>query len=239
MAVLDVSKYAVGATITGEAFIRQSSTKPPRQFIEGDLVDIMDDIGRYAEIGKDDAAILRERNKAGSGKAGIGTARTRGEVIKKLFNDGFFEVKPSGRKKFIVPTPKSLSIYSVLQERGAGKVLVSPEMTAKWEAGLSKIESGEITPDQFMTQMNRFVVQMVSDIVVNPTNPRYGRKPTSSTGDVTSNCDEKHTSDGKACEKCKNGQMVTMKVGNKESKNFGKLYVRCSNRSCDYFGEFK
>jgi hypothetical protein len=238
---LDISKFEVGSAVRGRAYVREGKTVPPRYFVEGDLILIMDDIGRYANIGKEDAAILREKNSTGSGKAGIGTARTRGEVIKKLFDDGFlYKEKAKGKKSPIVmPSEKSIALYEKLSQCGTAKVLISPEMTAKWETGLTMIERGEITPAQFMDQLYKFIMQLTTDMTANPTNPYFG-KPRAAAGDgtVKSNCDEKHPKDGQLCDKCKDGQLLTMKVVKKESSAFGKLYVKCDNKKCDYFGEF-
>ena len=247
--MLDVAQYEVGGTVNGRAFVREGKTAAPRPFVEGDLILIMDDIGRYANIGKEDAAILRDKNSAGSGKAGIGTARTRGEVIKKLFDDAFL-VKQAGKSKkvpIVVPTQKSIDLFDKLSQCGSAKVLISPEMTAKWEMGLAKIERGEITVEQFMYALYKFVAQLTKDMTANPTNPYFGKprisgissKPgTSSGGEVISNCDERHPRHGKLCDKCKEGQLVTMKVVKKDSAALGKLYVKCDHRKCDYFGEF-
>lgn len=245
--MLDIRKFEVGSKVTGRAFVRESKTVAPRPFVEGDLILIMDDIGRYANIGKEDADILREKNKAGSGKAGIGTARTRGEIIKKLFADGFFEKQSVKGKKspIVVPTQKSMDLFEKLSACGTARVLVSPEMTAKWEDGLAKIESGEITSDQFMTQLYRFIAQMTADMIATPSNPCFGNpslSPSSGGGggktEIKSNCSERHKKDGSQCEKCKDGTLVTMKSQKPESKTFGKIYVRCNNRKCDFFGDF-
>ena len=76
---IDVSSFSPGQAVRGSASLKEGMAVPPKPFVEGDLVAIMDDIGRFAQIGKEDMAVLRGRND--SGKAGIGTARTRGEII--------------------------------------------------------------------------------------------------------------------------------------------------------------
>lgn len=235
--MLDVSAYKVGQTIRGKASVRDGMTTPPRPFVEGDLVDIMDDIGRYAEIGKDDMAVLRNRNQSGSGKAGIGTARTRGEIIKKLFEAGFLE-KAKGKKKgggVISPTDKGISLYSKLSRCGIAQTLISPEMTAAWERGLEKIEAGEITVEQFMTKLEQFVERMVVDMTAAPSNPMFGKQVSSAPREPV----DPHPMDGQECPKCKDGKLATFKVTNEKSKAFGQRYVRCNNKGkCDYFGEF-
>lgn len=237
--MLDVSAYQVGQKVSGKALVKDGMTTPPRPFVEGDLVDIMDDIGRYAEIGKEDMAILRERNKTGSGKAGIGTARTRGEIIKKLFESDFLVKAKGGKKKsggVINPTDKGILLYNQLSACGIAQVLVSPEMTAKWEQGLEKIESGEITVEQFMSKLEQFVEQMVKDMTAAPTNPMFGKSGgTAAPREQV----EPHPMDGQPCPKCGDGKLVTLKVTNDKSKAFGQRYVRCDAKGkCDYFGEF-
>lgn len=230
--MLDISAYQKGSVITGKASLREGKTKPPSQFIEADLIDIMDDIGRYAHIGTNDLAILREKNSAGTGKAGIGTARTRGEIIKKLFDGGFFlKEKIKGKKiPIVIPSEKAMYLYQKLGECGVAKALNSPEMTAKWEAGLNKIELGEITIEQFMSKMEAFIAQMTADVLANPTNTQYGK--------IESDI-ERHPKHGEICPKCKKGHLITFKVTDETKKSFGCRYVRCDQRGkCDFFGEF-
>lgn len=235
--MLDVSEFRPGQAIRGRATVKDGMTTPPRAFVEGDLVLIMDDIGRYAEIGREDMAILRAKNNSGSGKAGIGTARTRGEIIKKLFESGFLE-KAGGKKRgggVINPTEKGIALYSKLNDCGIAKVLISPEMTARWEEGLEKIEDGSVTVEQFTSKLEQFVGQMVADMTSNPTNPMYGKRPGSAPREPV----DPHPLDGRACPKCGKGVLVTLKVMNEKSRSFGQRYVRCDARGkCDYFGEF-
>lgn len=238
--MLDVSAYRAGQCIRGKASVKEGMTTPPRPFVEGDLVDIMDDIGRYAEIGKADMAILRKRNEAGSGKAGIGTARTRGEIIKKLFESNFLEKAKGGKKKSggaINPTVKGVMLYNKLSSCGVAGVLTSPEMTSRWEQGLEKIETGEITVEQFMSKLGQFVEQMVKDMLAAPTNPMFGK--TGGAAGAPREPVEPHPMDGQPCPKCGGGKLFTLKVNKAESKAFGQRYVRCDAKGkCDYFGEF-
>jgi DNA topoisomerase IA len=242
--VVDISKFDVGSQVHGRASVREGKTVAPRPFVEGDLILIMDDIGRYADIGKEDAAVLRGKNAAGSGKAGIGTARTRGEIIKKLFDGGYFDKQSSlsGRKKapVVVPTQQSIDLYERLLECGQAKVLVSPEMTAKWEIGLAKVERGEITPAQFMEKLYEFIVVMTKDILAVPAQGAVSTGDTKRVfkGPLKSNCEEMHNKDGNDCGKCGEGRLFTLKVKNEKSKSFGKLYVKCDNPDCDYAGDW-
>lgn len=232
--MLDISAYKVGQPIHGRAVLKEGKTQSPRKFIEGDLIDIMDDIGRYADIGKEEMAVLRQKNSAGSGKAGIGTARTRGEIIKGLFEKELLKKLPAkGKKVYIDPTDKGLALYNVLINAGSAKALISPEMTAKWELGLEKIETGEITIDQFMAKLVPFTLQSVEDLLANPT------ASSGSSGGGARPGVEPHPLDGSQCKECKKGTLVTGVVTNSASKSFGMRYVRCNNKGkCNYFGDF-
>jgi DNA topoisomerase-3 len=230
MTALDPSQYKIGQTVHGTATLSIGKTRPPRAFEEGDLIDIMDDIGRYAQIGKDDMAILKERNAAGSGKAGIGTARTRGETIKKCFSAGFLERYKEKKKTYIRPTEKAMVTYDLLIDKPASRVLVTPEMTAKWEAGLKKIENGTLTKEKFLSMITDMVIAITNEIMANPTNQSapFADRPVV----------EPHPMDGDACPKCKKGKLVTRVVSKPESKSFGKRFVSCDNKPCGFFGEF-
>lgn len=231
--MLDISAYQVGQKIGGSATLKVGKTMPPKQFVEGDLVDIMDDIGRYAQIGKEEMAVLKQKNQTGSGKAGIGTARTRGEIINKLFDAEFLKKDKAGK---LTPTEKGMQLYKLLNERGVACALVSPEMTAQWERGLEKIEKGEITVERFMSQLEPFIRQMVADMMSNPTNPMFGKtRSAAAAPDV-----EPHPMHGEACPKCKKGKLITGLVTKETSKSFGQRYVRCDagKDKCDFFGEF-
>lgn len=227
MSALDPSRYKAGQKITGVASITEGSTRKPRPFEEGDLVNIMDDIGRYAEIGREDMAVLmaKSRDTGGSGKAGIGTARTRGEIIKKAFESGFLEKYKDKKKTFIRPTEKAVSTYDLLISRPAAKVLVSPETTAKWEVGLKKIENGSFSPEKFIAMVKDMVASVTSDLLSNPTTQQRANVPP-------------HPKDGETCEKCNKGKLVTRLVMKKDSKNYGKRFVVCDSKECGYFGDF-
>lgn len=237
--MIDVNDYVLGQRITAHASIKTKCTHAPLPFIEGDLVSIMEDVGRYTEIGHVANDILIARNKSGSGKASIGTARTRGEVIEKLLMDGFFlksRVK-KGISPIISPAQKSIDLYHAVLQCGEAKILLSPELTAQWEADLTKIEQGLISSDEFMAKIRTFVALMTDDII------KAGKLSPTTSGEMVvqaytrkSNCSETHPKHGAFCAKCKQGTLITMKVVKVQSKTFGMHYVRCSE--CDYFGEF-
>ncbi len=230
---IDLKYFQVGMKITAKAGLREGKTKPPSLFMEGDLVSVMDDIGKYANIGKDDMQTLKQANKSGTGKAGIGTARTRGDIIKNLFDKKYFDRIKKNNKEYVIPTEKALRLYDLLSKYHTGSVLVSPELTAKWESGLEKIESGAITIQQFMSKLVPMIEEVVREIMANPTVER-GQKTTRRK--IGENEIKPHPLDGQICDKCKKGNLKTGLVTNPQSARFGNRYVFCSD--CKYFGEF-
>lgn len=172
-AVIDIDRFKKGQTVTGRASLKEGKTTPPRAFAEGDLIDIMDDIGRYAQIGREDMEILRQKNKSGSGKAGIGTARTRGEIIDKLFKTEYLVKTKTKGKVVIAPTEKAIRLYDKLSETRTGRILISPEMTANWEKGLAGIEEGTVSFDEFIEKM----VQLINAMVTEMLGDSSGKKP--------------------------------------------------------------
>lgn len=231
---IDLSAFSVGQQVTGHANLKTGHTSPPSLFMEGDLIDVMDDIGRYANIGKEDMHTLKQANKTGSDKpgAGIGTARTRGEIVKKLFEKGYFSKITKNKKNYVAPTEKAIRLYQSLIAYPTGSVLVSPELTAKWEIGLEKIEKGDITLSQFMSKLVPMINEIVKEVMANPTVTRGDDKPRKrGQNDIAP-----HTLEGKICDKCEKGVLVTNLVTNEQSRYFGKRYVRCPE--CKNFGNF-
>ncbi|MEK1346237.1 type IA DNA topoisomerase, partial [Limosilactobacillus fermentum] len=43
-------------------------------------------------------------------------------------------------------------------------LLTSPEMTAKWEQALQQISTEERTPDNFLSQIKKFIVKLIADV---------------------------------------------------------------------------
>lgn len=104
-------------------------TQPPPRYIEGTLVDAMQNAWRFV----DDVA-LRERLKEAKG---IGTPATRAEIIKGLKRQNLL----AADGKHVVPTPAGLQLFELL--RGAAPALVDPGTTAVWEMRLDDVVLGK------------------------------------------------------------------------------------------------
>ena len=85
--------------------------------------------------------------------SGIGTSATRAEILKKLNNINY--IKTNSKTQVITPTLKGEAIY----EATAISIpqLLSPELTASWEKGLTYVAESEITSDEYMDKLTGFV----------------------------------------------------------------------------------
>ena len=86
--------------------------------------------------------------------SGIGTSATRGEILKKLFHNQYLMLNQ--KTQIVTPAMLGEMIYDVVEH--SIKSLLNPELTASWEKGLTYVADGEITPEEYMEKLNRFIV---------------------------------------------------------------------------------
>ncbi len=95
---------------------------------------------------------LREAMK----DSGIGTPATRAAIIERLITVGY--VERDGRA--LVATEKGLNVIRLLNEHA----LTSPGLTGSWEQRLGKIERGEDSRKQFMSDIAGFAQETVKEL---------------------------------------------------------------------------
>jgi len=134
-----VSTRAIEAT--------RKETKPPRRYSDASLLGAMETAGKLVE---DDE--LREAMK----DSGIGTPATRAAIIERLITVGYLE--RDGRS--LVATEKGVNVIRLLNEHA----LTSPGLTGSWEQRLSKIERGEDSRKQFMSDIAGFAGETVKEL---------------------------------------------------------------------------
>ena len=124
---------------TVNASVREGFTQPPKHFTEDMLLSSMETAG--AEDMPDDAE-----------RKGLGTPATRAAIIENLVKSGLLVRKD----KLLLPTDKGINLIKVLPDS-----VKSPMLTAEWENHLKRIERGELSADDFMIAINRFVADTV------------------------------------------------------------------------------
>ena len=88
-------------------------------------------------------------------KNNLGTVATRADIIEKLFNSFFVEMK----NKEIHITSKGRQLLDL-----APADLKSPELTAKWEKTLTDISKGKSKKNDFINQMKNYSKTIVKEI---------------------------------------------------------------------------
>src|SRR5699024_12795375 len=89
-------------------------------------------------------------------RKGIGTPATRAGILEKLIKTGFAERKGDKKAKHFIPTHKGISLITILPE-----IIQSPILTAEWEEKLKQIEQGDLSPDEYLQEINEIIDSLV------------------------------------------------------------------------------
>jgi len=127
--------------------VKEGETKPPPRYSESALLGAMETAGKLVEDEE-----LRQQMK----DSGLGTPATRAATIERLIKVGYVERE----KKALVPTEKGRSLVGLLGE----SPLSSPELTARWEERLAKMEKGAERRPDFMADISGFATALVEGV---------------------------------------------------------------------------
>lgn len=122
---------------------KEKSTQPPKPYTEDTLLSAMENAMKTLED--------EELRKEVAG-AGLGTPATRAGIIEKIIKTEFIERKG----KNLLPTEKAYEVVDVVPEKVKSAVL-----TAEWEQKLESIYNGEIKSEEFISEIEDFVSQLV------------------------------------------------------------------------------
>ncbi|NRO80152.1 DNA topoisomerase 3 [Lactobacillus helveticus] len=127
----------------------KKKTTPPVPFTEGTLITAMKTAGRSLD---DEAsvAILKDVE-------GIGTEATRANILEVLKKRGYLVTE----KNKLHVSEAGITLCKAVELE---PLLTSPEMTAKWEQALQQIGTEERTPDNFLSQIKKFVAKLIADV---------------------------------------------------------------------------
>ncbi len=129
--------------------LKEGETKPPERFTEGALLQAMENPVRYMKT--EDKHLTKMMNQTG----GLGTVATRADIIEKLFNTMYMEMK--GKHIFI--TSKGRQLLDLVPED-----LRSPALTAEWEQKLALIADGRLDKNKFISEMKAYTKEVVQEI---------------------------------------------------------------------------
>ena len=133
--------------------LKDAETSPPTRYNSGNIILAMRSAGKLIEDEE-----LREQIKGD----GIGTAATRGEIIKKLVRIQYIQI--NDKTKVITPTVKGEAIYDVINSSMPD--MLNPELTASWEKGLGMVARKEIEPEIFMEKLEKYINSKFDKLVI-------------------------------------------------------------------------
>ena len=111
-------------------------------------------------------------------RKGLGTPATRAAIIENLVKSDFL----SRKDKNLLPTEKGVNLVKILPDS-----VKSPMLTAEWENHLKRIERGEMSADDFMVSIKRYVTDLVKTHSV-PSDEHKALFPSRQTGEVLGKC---------------------------------------------------
>ena len=133
--------------------LKDAETSPPTRYNSGNIILAMRSAGKLIEDEE-----LREQIKGD----GIGTAATRGEIIKKLVRIQYIQI--NDKTKVITPTVKGEAIYDVINSSMPD--MLNPDLTASWEKGLGMVARKEIKPEVFMEKLENYINSKFDKLVI-------------------------------------------------------------------------
>jgi DNA topoisomerase-3 len=149
-------EFKNGETLLKEITLKTGKTTPPARYTEATLLSAMEHPGKFIE----DQAKKEIIEQA----SGIGTPATRADIIERIFDAGYVELKG----KDIFPTSKGIQLISLVPEN-----LKTPELTAKWEQQLMLISSGKRQSTSFIKDMEEYTKFLVKEIAASTDNYRH------------------------------------------------------------------
>ena len=161
--------------------VKKDYTKAPDRYTEATLLSSMEHPSKFVED-KDQKKILEQ-------VSGIGTPATRADIIEKIFNAGYVEL----RGKSIYPTEKGKQLIKLVPNN-----LKSPALTAEWEKRLFEIEKGKENKNSFIKDMIFNTIELVNEV---------------------NNTDVNYRHDNATKQKCPNCGKVILEISNKHGKS--------------------
>ena len=149
-AVKQIKKDSV-LNVTG-LNIKEGETTPPKPYNSGSMILAMENAGQLIEDEE-----LRAQIKG----SGIGTSATRAEILKKLINIKYLSLNK--KTQVIAPTLLGEMIFDVVEH--SIRSLLNPELTASWEKGLTYVAEGQITSEEYMVKLEKFIVNRTNGVL--------------------------------------------------------------------------
>ena len=130
-----------------EPQLKEKTTTPPKYYTEATLLRAMETAGKTVE--DED---LRDAMK----ENGIGRPSTRAAIIEKLFQRKYIERKG----KSVHATQLGIDLIAKI----ISPLLMSAELTGRWEKKMRMIERGEYEAKDFLTELKQMTTEVVREV---------------------------------------------------------------------------
>ncbi len=134
-------------SVVSQAEILNKETQPPKRFTDATLLSAMETAGKCLDDRELEDA-MRER--------GLGTPATRASILETLIEREYLE----RNGKSLHATAKGIALIDGVHER-----VKSPGMTAEWEYALKRMEQGHGSLDEFVSNIERYVTDVVREVL--------------------------------------------------------------------------
>ncbi len=131
--------------------VKEGETSPPKRYNSGSLILAMENAGQLIED---------EEMRAQIKGSGIGTSATRAEILNKLVKIKYLNLNQ--KTQIITPTELGEIVFVIVS--GSISPLLSAELTASWEKGLTQVVDGTITADEYMSKLEAYVSRMTEKV---------------------------------------------------------------------------
>lgn len=192
-----------------EAGIADIATQPPAPFGDGDLIEAMTRIDRYAHT--------PEQKKWLKNGGGLGTEATRADTIETLIDRGYIQrIKEAKRKPRLCSTPLGRAVIAMLPPE-----VSEPAATAIMEKKLDLVASGGMPLDAFLVEQITNLRAQIKQAVTGERAETSQPQPNAVAQPTT------ELAAGAACPVCGKGKMVAREV--KTGAHKGRKFLGCSN----------
>ncbi len=147
--------FVKGESGSHEPSLLKKQTQPPKLYTEGTLLRAMESAGKTVEDEE-----LREAMK----ENGIGRPSTRAAIIETLFKRRYIYRE----RKNIKASQAGIDLIAIINE----ELLKSAKLTGIWENKLRRIERGEFSAAEFISELKH----LISEIVINVLSDNSSRR---------------------------------------------------------------
>ena len=133
---------------TGRIASDAQETRPPARYNDATLLSAMESAGKKIEADE-----LRDA----MAEKGLGTPATRAQTIEGLIEQKYIRRE----ERSLVPNAKAFQLMQLVRGLRIDE-LTQPSLTAQWEYKLAQIERGQVSRDEFMSEIRKMTETLVA-----------------------------------------------------------------------------